>query len=85
MRAIEARHDFVTTVAVPLSRWIDRDQATWWCETKWQHQGQQYRRRIDAVAKLVNFEFATDAAAGHFLRLFGNDAACPGGGNQDRL
>jgi hypothetical protein len=58
-------------IALPLSRWQDRDRATWWCEALWRCEGHPYRRRIDADTRMVILEFADLQDAAIFNQVFG--------------
>ena len=62
-RAMLARTEFEPSYPVPLRYWWQRDIATGWCEHRWRNHQRPYRRRINAGARTVAFEFSNAADA----------------------
>ena len=60
---MRARTEFEPSYSVLLRHWWQRDIATGWCEHRWRSHQRPYRRRIDAVACNVVFEFSSEPDA----------------------
>jgi hypothetical protein len=68
---LQAREDFLTTVAVSLRSWDDLEEASWWCVRQWREQNRQSRRRLDGGSRRATFEFGRSDFAIEFLLKFG--------------
>ena len=71
VQRLQAKDDFLATVAVSLRDWAQWEQAVAWCERHWEKSDRQYRRFLFVGSRTARFEFPGENEAIEFLLKYG--------------